>query len=78
MFPNVCKQNLIIYGCLKYTFKKVEKLEKKDEKKSFLCENSKLVYPRYLGYFYYHRKMILPCIRQQETIHNWVTFCGFY
>ena len=44
-------------------------------KKKF-CENSKLVYPRYLGYFYYHGTMIFPCIRQQETIRNCVTFCA--
>ena len=42
----------------------------------FVCENSKLVYPRYLGYFYYHGTMILPCIRQPETFRNWVNFCG--
>ena len=81
MFPNVCKHYLIIYGCLKFTFKKVGRIKKKIIKKIFdfyfFCENSKLVYPRYLGYFYYHGTMILPCIRQQETIHNWVTFCGF-
>jgi hypothetical protein len=42
----------------------------------FLCVNSKIVYPRYLRYFYYHGTMILPWIRQQETIRNWVTFCA--
>ena len=35
MFPNVCKEFLIIYGCLKSTFKKVEKIEKKLKKKNF-------------------------------------------
>jgi hypothetical protein len=54
--------------------KKLKKIEKKKFEKN--CENSKLVYPRYLGYFYYHGTIILPCIRQQETIRNWVTFCG--
>ena len=72
MFPNICKHYLIIYGCLRFTFKKVGRKEKKFEKKIWKkkfekkknCENSKLFYPRYLGYFYYHGSMILPCIRQ--------------
>ena len=33
MFPNVCKHYLIIYGCLKFTFKKIERIEKKLKKK---------------------------------------------
>ena len=56
----------------KIYFKKGRKNRKRKN-----CENSKLVNPRYLGYFYYHGKMILPCIKQQETIRNWVTFCGY-
>ena len=33
-------------------------------------------YPRYLGDFYYGGTLILQCIKQPVTIHNWVTFCG--
>ena len=29
MFPNVCKHHLIIYGCLKFTFKKVWRIRKR-------------------------------------------------
>ena len=39
------------------------------------CENSKLVYPRFLGYFYSPGTMNVPCTRQQESIRNWRTFC---
>ena len=79
MFPNVCKHHLIIYGCLKITFKKVGRIKKKLKKKSLKknnCENSKLVYPRFLEDFYSHGTMNVPCTRQQESICNWGTFCG--
>ena len=52
MCPNVCKHYLIIYSCLKFIFKKVERIKiEKLKKKLKNCENSKLVYPRYLGDF---------------------------
>ena len=51
---SVCKHYLIIYGYLKFTFKKVgtkKKFGKKFffEKEIIFCENSKLVHPKYLG-----------------------------
>jgi hypothetical protein len=39
MFPNVCKHYLIIYGCLKITLKKVERIEK--DLKKYLKKNIK-------------------------------------
>ena len=71
MSPNVCKHHLIIYGCLKFTFKKGGRI-KKNEKK---CENSKSLYPRFLGDFYFYGTMNVSCTRQQESIRNWGTFC---
>ena len=50
--------------------------EKKIKKNIFFCENEKLDYPRFLGVFYYHGTMNLPCIREPTSIRNWVTFCG--
>ena len=47
------------------------------EKKKKNCENLKLVYSRFLRDFYYHGTMNVPCIRRQETIRNWGTFCAF-
>ena len=47
MFPNVCKEFLIIYWCLKYTFKKVEKLKKKLEKKKKNWKKKKNVIIQY-------------------------------
>ena len=41
MFPNVCKHYLIIYGCLKFTFKKVGRIKKITKKKN--CEKKKLL-----------------------------------
>ena len=49
MFRNVCKHYLIIYGCLKFTFKMVGGIENYNNKEK--SENSKLVDPRYLGVF---------------------------
>ena len=45
-------------------------------KKFFFCENEKLNYPRFLGDFYYHGTMNVPCISESTSIRNWVTFCG--
>ena len=53
-------------------------LKKKISKKYFFCENEKLDYPRFLGDFYYHGTMNLPCIIELTSIRNWVTFCGFF
>ena len=53
--------------------KKFKKIKKKKN-----CGNSKLDYPRYLRDFYYHGTMNVSCIRQQETIRNWGTFCGHF
>ena len=53
-------------------------VEKKNSKKKFLfCENEKLDYPRFLGHFYYHGTIDLPCISKPTSIRNWVTFCVF-
>ena len=73
MFSNVCKHYLTIYGSLKCTFKKVGRIKKKEKKN---CEIRKFDYPIYLGYFYYHGTMILPCTSKPASIRNWVTFCG--
>ena len=51
--------------------------KKKIKKKNFFCENEKLNYPRFLGDFYYHGTMNVPCISELLSIRNWVTFCGF-
>ena len=48
----------------------------KKEKKKKKCEQSKLVSPRYFGDFYYQGTNNVPCIREQETIRSWGTFCG--
>ena len=50
-------------------------VEKKNFKKKIFCETEKLDYPRFLGDFYYHGTMNLPCIREPTSIRNWVTFC---
>ena len=50
--------------------------KKKSKKNFFFCETEKLDYPRFLGVFYYHGTMNLPCIREPTSIRNWVTFCG--
>ena len=42
----------------------------------FFCENEKLNYARFLGDFYYHGTMNVPCISEKMSIRNWVTFCG--
>jgi hypothetical protein len=41
--------------------KNKKKFEKKIEKKKN-CENSKLFHPRYLGYFFHHRTMIIRAL----------------
>ena len=46
------------------------------KKENFFCENEKLNYFRFLGHFYYHGTMNLPCISKSTSIRNWVTFCG--
>ena len=46
------------------------------KKKNFFCENEKSNYPRFLGDFYYHGTMNIPCISEMSSICNWVTFCG--
>ena len=50
--------------------------KKKFQKKNFFCETEKLDYPKFLGDFYYHGRLNLPCIREQMRIRNWVTFCA--
>ena len=65
---SVCKHHFIIYGCLKFTSKKVGRRRKK-------CDNSNWLYPRLLDNFYPQGTMDVPCTRQQESIHNWETFC---
>ena len=74
----------IIYLCLKFTFKKVGKMLinyfqvlPSCKCKILFLENPKLVYPRYLGDFYYRETMILQSIKQPATIRNWATFCGY-
>ena len=77
MFSNVCKHYLIIYGCIKFTFKKVGRMlinyfqvlpvSVRDTFppnwiQLYLAWHV-LVYPRFLGEFYYHGTMILPCIK---------------
>ena len=47
---------------------------KKIKKNSF-CETEKSDYPRFLGHFYYHGTIDLPCISKPTSIRNWVTFC---
>ena len=54
----------------------MKKNQKKSKKFFFFCENEKLDYPRFLGDFYYHGKMNVPCISEPKSIRNWVTFCG--
>ena len=80
MFPNVWKHLLIIYCCLKFTFKKVERIKKiwkkNFEKKKKSCEISNLNKPRFLRDFYSHGTMNVPCTSKQESIRNWRTFCG--
>jgi len=82
MFSNVCKHRLIIYGCFKCDFNKVKRIKKKFTKKKIKnkknCENSKFDNPRFLGAFYYHGTMNVPCISKQESIRNWRTYCGQY
>ena len=46
------------------------------KKKIFFCENEKLNYFRFLGHFYYHGTLNVPCISESKSIRNWVTFCG--
>ena len=50
--------------------------KKKIKKKIFFCETEKLDYPRFLGDFYYHGILNLPCISKSTSIRNWVTFCA--
>ena len=59
VFPNVCKHYLIIYDCLKFTFKKVGRMliiTRKFYFKYFWphCVCWSPLYPRYLGDLYNH------------------------
>ena len=58
--------------------KKFSKKKKNFKKKKIFCENEKLNYPRFLGDFYYHGTMNVPCISESTSIRNWVTFCACY
>ena len=80
MFPNVCKHHLIIYGCIKFTFKTCKKYKKVLKKKSvgffvFLWK-IKISLSQIFWDLYSH-KTIVPCTRRQESICNWRSFCGF-
>ena len=66
-------KRLKVYPKLKNLTKKFFE-KKKIQKKIFFCENEKLNYTRFLGVFYYHWTMNVPCISEKMSIRNWVTF----
>ena len=69
MFQNVCKHHLIVYGCLKFTFKKEGRIKSFEKKK--IEKKKKKLWKLKISLSQIFRKLLLS--RNNECSMNWAT-----